>query len=208
MDKKEQLKKELEDVVKQIKEQHLKSNQNDNYQNLWNKMVTLAIELHKIVKPKHRQILIKNRGCSPDNPEFYQHIHAVESLLSYIENPDSNEDPKDITIGDEFKIRVYCRRWGHYDIYTIKRTLDGWEIKFISPFRKCNKKGEPHLFEMFKNDSINYPADLGGYIEWLWDKAHDCGLTHEEIQKAFDELGEWISICEKNSPTGIWESYK
>lgn len=51
---------------------------------LWDKMVELAIALHNRVKPTHSSQMIQNRGCDPDNPEFYNHLHSVEDLLNIV----------------------------------------------------------------------------------------------------------------------------
>jgi len=125
-----------------------------------------------------------------------------------MDNPNANDDPEDITINDEFTLTVYCRRWGHEDTYDIRRTSIGWDVQHISIGGSCDKKGQPFLIEILNHDTINFPEELPGYFEWLWDQAAEAGLSHDEIQRSLDELGRWISVCEKNTPKGIWESFK
>lgn len=110
----------------------------------------------------------------------------------------------------EFKFNVYSRRWGHYDHYTIKLNENGWDFSGVSvPLSgECDKAGNPFLFKTLDHDTINYPKDLGEYLEWLWYQATEQGLSQEEIQNALNMLAEWVSLCEKSSPKGIWESYK
>ena len=85
---------------------------NKEHSKLWTDMVNTAVKLHKIVQPKHHKYMLENRGVPPDDPEFYNHIHPIEDLLAYMDNPHANDDPEDQTIGHEFKIRVFSRRWG------------------------------------------------------------------------------------------------
>ena len=75
---------------------------NPEHKKIWDRMVSNARKLHKLVKPKHRSIMIKNRRCKPDDPAFYNHIHPIEDLLAFMDNPHANDDPIDKTIGKEF----------------------------------------------------------------------------------------------------------
>lgn len=104
-------------------------------------------------------------------------------------------------------LRVFSRRWGHDDNYAVERTADGWRIERSSG-GECDKKGEPYLSRNLDHDSINYPADLGEYMEWLWEQTEEQNMSEKEIQKALDALGEWISVVERNSPKGVWEIFK
>jgi hypothetical protein len=175
---------------------------------LWNKMVDTAYELHKIVKPKHHKYMIENRGFQPDTREFYDHIHPVEDLLAYLKDPHANDDPEDQTLDCDFKIKIFTRRWGHYDTYQIKRISTGWYVGHLALSGNCDKSGKPYLIENLRHDSVNYPEALPGYLEWLWDQAAELGLTPNQVQDCLNELGEWITSCEESSPKGIWEAYK
>ena len=168
----------------------------------------LHIELKKSGnEPRHHKYMIENRRVSPDKLEFFEHIHPVEDLLSFIEDPTANDDPIDQTIGEIFDFPVYSNRWGHNDNYKIKRTKDGWEIDFMSG-GKCDKRGYPYLFKNLEHDGIEYPKSLGSRMQWLWEKAKDSGLSKEQLQKELSELAEWISEIERNQPKqGVWAGF-
>ena len=208
MKNKEALVKELSQLLSEEKKLIDNNEWTDRNREHWNKMVDIAHELHKIVKPKHHKYMIENRGVDPNDREFYNHIHPIEDLLAYIKNPHANDDPEDQTIDHDFEIKIYSRRWGHLDTYQITRIESGWVIGNLSISGSCDKTGKPYLFENLKHDLINYPEAIPGYLEWLWDQASEQGLSHKQVQQALNDLGEWISICEKNSPKGIWEGYK
>lgn len=202
---------ELRTTLKKIKElfdNNKWQNGKPEHEKLWKKMVDLANKLHKIVNPKHHKYMIENRGYEPDDPKFYDHIHPVEDLLAFIDDPHANDDPEDTTLNDEFYLDVYTRRWGHDDRYTFKRTENGWFIGNIAINGNCDKTGAPYLYENLRQDSVNYPKSLPGYLEYLWDQAAEEGLSHETVQDSLNILSNWIKVCEKGSPKGIWEAYK
>lgn len=214
MGEKEQLRAELERLLGEVKKYIQDGFSRDpnkvaKYQSDWDEMVSKAILLHKIVKPKHHRYMIENRGCLPDNPEFYDHIHPIEDLLAYMDDPHANDDPEDQTIDHDFYLEVYSRRWGHNDRYILKRIPNGWFIKslIMTNSGECAKDGTPYLYKNLEHDSINYPHALPEYLEALWSKAHNDGLSHDEVQEALNQLSKWIIICEKNTPSGIWEGY-
>lgn len=174
------------------------------------KMAETAHELHmslknRGIKPVHHSYMIENRGCQPEALEFYRHIHPVEDLLSFIKDKNANDDPSDKTIGLEFKMSIYVRRWGREDTYRIKRTESGWYVDFLSISGNCDKKGSPYLFMNLDHDGVCYPAQLGDFMESLWEKAAEKGMKRTEVQRAINQLGAWISLCEKNVPKGIFQ---
>lgn len=177
-------------------------------------MAQKAHQLHVSLKeggnePRHNKYVLKNRGFKPDEPEFYKHVHAVEDLLKFIDNTSANDDPVDNTINDLFKFKIFTRRWGHADVYDLKRTKMGWDISFMGEPMPCDKSGRPGLFRSLNHDWVDYPNDLGGYFEWLWNKARDDGLTKKQVQEALDELSNWVMKVEDLSPkTKLWKSYK
>lgn len=106
------------------------------------------------------------------------------------------------------RLTVYSRRWGHTDDYTVEITVNGWHISNMAIGGHCTPNGEPALFANFSQDQINYPADVGCYLEYLWNQAKENAFSEEEIQKHLDALGEWIQTVEKASPKGLWLEYK
>ena len=103
------------------------------------------------------------------------------------------------------KLEVDSRRQGHNDLYKIRRTANGWHVKHSRIEGDCDKTGKPYLFNNLAQDYINYPHDLGGYMEWLWDKSAD--MSKEEIQEQLDQIGKWIRETEGASPAGIFSEY-
>ncbi|NNC09434.1 hypothetical protein HJC10_42325 [Corallococcus exiguus] len=104
---------------------------------------------------------------------------------------------QDQTIGAGFTFVVYSKRWGHNDTYHIRRTTDGWEVLHISIGGPCNKRGEPYLFDNFKQDSIRYPPDVGQRMEALWERARNQDLSHDEVQAGLNEIAQSVVATEK-----------
>ncbi len=177
------------------------------------KMAAVAHDLHSSLAaagqtPRHHQYMVENRGMNPDDEGFYAHVHPVEDLLKWVADTDANRDPEDVTVGDEFTMKITSRRWGGTDTYHVKRTSTGWEIRNVAIGGASNKAGQPALEANFRQDSIEHPRGLGGWMEWLWERAHEDGLTHEQVQDALDELAEWISLIETKKPKGgVWTGY-
>jgi len=74
-------------------------------------------------------------------------------------------------------LAVYSRRWGHNENYNITLTETGWNIFFLQTGGNSDRQGAPGFFECLNHDSINYPAALGQYLEWLWNIAHDQNMS-------------------------------
>ena len=202
----EELKNQIEEKMAIIK-RSFETDIDEDPRKLIDEIGVLAHELHMSLepKPKHHRYMIENRGMQPDNLDFYKHIHPVEDLLAYIEDDTANNDPEDQTIGQSFTLSVFSRRWGHNDTYDLIRTETGWS--FMGSSIECDKSGNPKLYKKLEHDSINYPADLKGYIEYLWNQAREKGLSKEEVQECLDDIGEWVSMCEKTTPRGIFRGY-
>lgn len=105
------------------------------------------------------------------------------------------------------KLPIYTRRLSHIESYSVEKLPDGWEIHKPGIGGKCDKTGEPYLFENLRQDLVNYPVMLGSYMEFLWQKAEAENLSDEEIQKYLDTLGSWLEQVEKLSPEGLRREY-
>lgn len=152
--------------------------------------------------------MIENREMQPDTLDFYMHFHPIQDLLKFLDDEHANDDPVDQTIGAEFSFRVYSRRWGHDDSYQVIRTKDGWDISHAAIGGPCDKGGNPFLFKNFRQDSIQHPARLDGWLEWLWNQAAEKGLTPAQVQAALAQLAEWVRQTEQSAPDGgVWEGY-
>ena len=213
------LNKQQEVLLKQLK---------DAYKNVWDiidkditsikhnnchdaivKMGDIAHSLHMSLlasghEPIHHKYMIENRGIDSKNKDFYKHVHPVKDLLAFIADEDANNDPVDITLDKEFYMDVFTRRWGHYDRYKFTRNERGWHIQFLSNDIQANKDVKPDLNQMLDHDSVCYPEQINTFFEYLWNKAHDEGLSEAEVQRALNDLGEWISQCERYAPRGIF----
>lgn len=208
------LKSKLEDLYKQVW-QYIESYQEslsaDEANKLYTNMGKTAHELHMSLKegghePKHHKYMIENRECQPDDKCFYEHIHPVQDLLAFIDDVHANDDPEDTTIGQTFIMKVYTRRWGHYDHYKITRTETGWDIEAIVTSYTCDKSAGIGLNKLLAHDSVCYPEKINIFFEWLWDRAAEDGLSKTEVQKAINQLGKWISECEMSAPrNGVFE---
>ena len=214
----------LSDEQKELKEKLKKLNKNawdiiGNHNNVsqekansvFHEMAQTAHDLHMSLKedghePKHHRYMIENRGVPVEDVEFYNHVHPVDDLLKFLDDVNANDDPEDTTIGKEFKLKIYTRRWGHYDTYKVTRTEEGWDIEGLMTANggKCDKTCNPYLFKKLNHDSVCYPQQIGDFMEYLWNQAAE-GLTEDEVRECFDMIGEWISSCEMNTPRGIFE---
>lgn len=184
------------------------------------KLGAKAASLHKSLQDagvavQHHKYMIENRGVPPSNPNFYEHIHPIEDLLKFIADPSANYDPEDQTIGHEFDFEVYSRRWQHNDTYKLQRTNRGWSVSSLAPQPVATAKDGrvggklgTGLFQLLDHDSINYPEELPGYLEWLWQRAAEEGLVHDKLQEALTMLANWVSLVERNTPKGIFAGYK
>lgn len=183
-----------------------------------NELGNIAAKLHRDlsssgVSIRHHSYMIKNRGIPPTHADFYKHIHPVEDLLSFLQDQDANKDPVDQTLNGEFSIEIYSRRWGHDDIYRFKRTKAGWHIAHMQEYDtgrdgRVGAREGTGLFALLDHDSINYPEELPGYLEYLWKAAAENGLSADQVKQALNELGAWVSTVERSSPGGIFEGYK
>ena len=172
-----------------------------------------AHELHLLLKarglePRHHAYMIENREMPADHPDFYMHFHPLEDLLKFLLDPHANDDPVDQTMGTEFTFRVFSRRWGRDDTYRLKRTEVGWHVEHLMIGGPCDKGGRPFVFDNLRQDHIQYPSDLGGWMEWLWEQAAEQGLSPEDVQNGLQQLADWVSEVERSRPSGgIWEGY-
>ena len=197
--------KELNDKVWQYIESNQESLSVADANKLYADMAKTAHKLHMSLKasnhePKHHKYMIENRECDPEDMRFYEHVHPVQDLLKFTEDVHANDDPEDVTIGATFIMKVYTRRWGHYDYYEITRTEKGWDIRANATSESCDKRARRGLNKMLEHDSVCYPEKINVFFEWLWERAAEDGLSKAEVQKSINQLGKWISECEMSAP--------
>lgn len=205
------LRTEIVERMKRIKQLFSEHCLDDEVSRLVLEMGELAHQLHtkltgRGTPPKHHVYMIRNRDVAPDHPKFYMHIHPIEDLLSFIDDPHANDDTLDQTIGHEFDFRVFSKRWRHDDTYRFTRTANGWDIAHLAIGGPCDKGGRPFLFHNFDQDLIQYPVGLTDHLTWLWEKAASEGLPHERVQEALQQLADWVRNTEESRPKdGVWE---
>ena len=157
-----------------------------------------AVELHEMlegrgVPPKFQRILIKRKG-TPGTEKFYNHPDSLKALIAFIDMPDLAGDPTDLTMGKEFQLKVYSNRSGRELTFTLTRVETGWDCR-------------PLLYNELDNESIQYPHNLADRLEYLWQRAQQ-GKSPKEIQRAFNDLGRWMSDNEIRTPSdGAWDGY-
>lgn len=163
---------------------------------------TLHMQLEP--KPKHKSYMIKNSGMEPEHPNFYDHIHPVEDLLSYLHDPTSNDEPEDITLGDDFTFTIYTNRWGHQETIKLTRVEEGWYVK-AHLYEGTDKTSEPMetLYKILEHDSVSFPSNLDSYFSSIWTLAQTKGLDHDSVQEMIDSISEWVTEMEQKAPVDI-----
>lgn len=104
----------------------------------------------------------------------------------------------------EFTMNVYTRRHRHEDTYSIERTKGGWKVKHMMSGGDGDKTGFPGLKRCLEQDYVNYPAGIVHYFEKIWELLETEEIDAPQAQVFFNELGEWISTCEKSTPDHIY----
>ena len=140
-------------------------------------MTKKARQLHAKLATRGIRPVIEDGWKGLSDPEAYTTPFEVEALIRFVADTNANNRPNDKTMGAEFEFRVYSRRWGHDDLYRMRRTKKGWEVKHTLIGGPCNRGGQPYLFENLEHDSIEYPCGLHTYIENLWGRAARDGLS-------------------------------
>ena len=120
----------VRDSVKAIRDA-LKKDDGSKARDLHPELAEAARNLHAKLaargkEPRHRKMFIENRGVPPAHPDFYNHVHAGDSLLRFLDDDAANLDPIDTTIGTTFEMKVKSPRWDHEDTYRVTRTEEGW----------------------------------------------------------------------------------
>ncbi|MDH4424331.1 hypothetical protein QEZ44_23775 [Bacillus cereus] len=195
----QQLREEIEQNLA-ITREALHEHRDDN--GAFDRMAAAAHQLHISLSPAptHHGYMLRNRGVQPEDPAFYQHIHPVEDLLKYLDDPTANDDPADQTLGDTFTLVVYSNRWGHTDNYEIVRNAEGWHVSHLSLSEQGGKDAMGGLDVVLRQDYISYPYNLGFVMESLWEQAATRGLSHEQVQERLNEIANWINATERSYP--------
>lgn len=173
----------------------------DNYQKMFERLKELIPIIHWGRLPIFNKYLIYNREKDPEFEmmEFYDHPDCLKALLNEIKNKGiilSNKS--DDTLDKKIEFKVYTRRWGHEDAYSIKRTVCGWYCEYFAIQGKCKKNGEGGLFMNLDHDYVFYPKEGVSYaMERLWEDADEGIIDFNELSRRVQQIADWISAVEK-----------
>jgi hypothetical protein len=105
----------------------------------------------------------------------------------------------------DFKLTFYTRRWTSNVTLNVKKTDTGWHISHIAINGDADREGAPLLAANLQQDGVKYPAGLGGFMEFIWEKLHNEEIDGDRAQAMLTELGTWISTCESSQP--VWKEW-
>lgn len=165
--------------------------------------IQLAKKLHWKYLPIYDEQTMKNRGCLPEDniDEYYNHYHTIEDLYEETIGKEIKFDllNGDETLNKEVDFKVYTVRWNSYDTYRVKRTIYGWEVRYLSILPKTLKDGTGGLFDNLRHDSVFFPEEGVAYaMEQIWDLADSGKLSFNEMKEKLEEVAVWISDVERN----------
>jgi hypothetical protein len=109
----------------------------------------------------------------------------------------------------ELTLPIYTRRWGVENFY-IARTDRGWVVRYQSGPVETDPDGlldgneETGIYDLLEREMLSIPRDLRDCLEWMWKHA-----AADELPGAVEQLGRWISACERESPHGpVFKGWK
>lgn len=206
----------IETSIAEYKEIYEKIAKDYNYNQYSTDLKPLINKLHWHFLPIYKDVMIDNRGISPEEniEEYYNHYHSLQDLYNIIDLPPNNWKTLngDINLNLACKFPVYTNRWGHEDIYSVKRTYKGWYVSnlAISGESKPNGKGFSYgdededddstgggFIDNFNQDYVEYPKSFHYIIERLWEMADQTEMSINELQEKLLEVARLISEVEK-----------
>jgi len=196
-------------LFKKLEEGYIEEQQaikNRDYEKAWefaDKYKDIAYKLYWMKLSEFEEYLYVNSGQFPIDKEFFNHIHMLEDLYNNIKNPKPYSKKGDENLHKKIDFKIYTRRWGHDDFYSIERTKDGWKVYGFSVFG-TNKGAEDLIRHILEHDNVIYPYNLGDIFESLWEKA-DEDMDFDTLKRCIINLFEWISSIEYNTPKCIGE---
>jgi hypothetical protein len=189
----------FEQLDKEFKQTHDISDEKANH------LIEIAPSLHWWSQPEYEEYMLVNSGLIPEDDLtlYYNHYHRLEDLYWVLSN---NQKKKKIRTsrGDKnldipFEFEVYSNRWGHHDTYNITRTLEGWNVSFLSTGGKGDKEGSAIIFCM-DHDSISYPHNVSSFFRDIWTYADENTVSVEKIRSYMQRVADWISLTESKRP--------
>lgn len=152
------------------------------------------------------QILLNKQDFKLDT-----YKQALEEFIGYLDNISNNfADENDNTLGREFNLNVYNKKFNAELNLNIVKINEGWRIynSELDINSRCNKFCEEELYNLLDNFAISYPNDLSGYFKWLWEASTVYNYTEKEVCEEFKEISKWINLCNDYSPNTLLGGYK
>lgn len=199
----------LKKYYEEIRDIYLNFKPTEKAQEIILKTKEIAAKLHWIYLPIYSEQIIISSDLIPEEDvlEYYNHFHTIEDLYRVIfENEEIAWDSiqGDINLNATIKLNIYSSRWGHHDIYSVKRTLVGWNFNHLSYDINCTKDGtvsgkkRDGFFSILAHDSIQYPYNGVKFaLETLWEIADSTSMSIKELEIKLQEIGDWINAVEK-----------
>lgn len=179
-----------------------KGDSSEKYNTFYNEFASSLEELHWFSLPEFSEQMMINRGMIPEDNilEYYNHYHSLEDLYDVLtgKTVPSNSYKGDINLNKRLSFRVYSRRWGHDDTYSVERRTEGWFVSHLAINGPSKKDGTGSMIANLDHDSIQYPKEGVRYaFRTLWYLADEDEMSTEELQVKLQEIADWISAVEK-----------
>lgn len=137
------------DLFKSFSEDYLKnifkSDSSEKYDSFYNTFASSLEDLHWFSIPEFSEQIMINRGMIPEDniSEYYNHYHSLEDLYHVLTGKivPFNSYKGDINLNKRLSFRVFSRRWGHDDTYSVERRTDGWFVSHLSINGSSKKMG-------------------------------------------------------------------
>lgn len=189
---------QLETVMHMARNYNTGEEYDNAFSNMGDTAYRLALSLE--TPPTFTQSVLNGaEDLTPNDRDFYNHVHVVEDLLNYLEDNEANNPPVDRTLGASFQMRVHTNRWEHEDTYHLIRNSEGWYISHNTYNARADIEARPTLNRILEHDLVSYPYNLNEYMSRTWHYGAN-GATREQIQEQLNAIAEWISITERNKP--------
>lgn len=179
-----------------------------NYNTIFDQLTPLFQQLHWCFLPVYSDVIIDNRDVSPEDDivTYYNNFHSLQDLYKIIDSsPDYWKTLKgDINLNQVCNFAVYTKRWGHEDVYKVKRLYNGWYVENISisgssapDGRALNPNSKGGFLANFNQDFVDYPDQFHSVIKRLWELADETEMDIKELQIKLSEVARLISEVEK-----------
>ena len=99
------------------------------------------------------------------------------------------------------ELRVHSRSSRKDILITIERIDSGWHVSYGKISGDCDVFGNDTLIECFDAEGINYPANIGDYLQVLHETTQNTKEFNVDLHEKLKILGAWISKTEISTPS-------